>query len=134
MSNRDLKASDVCFVATAGSLTSYLGSITNAKAARTEGFVHQRLLLTAHESLGASEYGDCVAYLPHIIQARIPDSIDPPACGKTYNASDVPGTMLFGARKRPLQLDLTLLESWIDICCNEHGKLCADTLGGDVEV
>jgi hypothetical protein len=130
---KNLDASDVCFVATAGAVSSYFGSIGTIEPAQSLGFVLQRLTLTAHKDLGESRYGDCLAYLPHVLHTRIPGSVDLPVYGKTYDAKDIPNIALFGARHRPSQVDIALLKSWIEICTNEHGRSCADTLGRDTK-
>lgn len=131
ISGRLLDANDVCFVATAGDVSSYFGKIGAILPIRAPAFVLQRLTITAHESLSETTYGDCVAYLPHVLHPRIPGSIDVPIHGKTHDTGDVSEAMLFGARSRPLQLDISLLRSWIEICKNEHGSRCVDSLGWD---
>jgi len=125
-SNRDLTMTDICFVAAAGAVSSYFGSIGNIQSAQSLGFVLQRLTVTAHENLSASKYGNCVAYLSHVLHARVPGSIDISVRGRTYDAKEVPDAMLLGARPRPLQLDDVLLRSWIEVCSNEHGARCAE--------
>lgn len=47
-----------------------------------------------------------------------------------------PDTMIFGGRRRPLQLDLQWVRRWIDICGTDHGDACerADVgLGNAIE-
>jgi hypothetical protein len=129
---RNLSLPDVCFVATAGAVSAYYGSIGTVVPFQVLGFVLQRLTVTAHENLGVAGYGDCLAYFTHALHAQRPGSKDIPQLGKSYEANEVSETMLFGARSRPLQLDVGLLRSWIDICTNEHDQICAARLGKDV--
>jgi hypothetical protein len=132
MSERRLDADDVCFVATAGAVSSYFGSIGTVQPLQPMGFVLQRLTVTAHEKLGASEYGDTLAYLSHALHARFPGPSEFAIRGQTCDVEDVPRAMLFRARTRPLQLDVGLLRSWVEICSKEHGSQCADILGSDI--
>lgn len=129
---RNLSLPDVCFVATAGAVSAYYGSIGTVVPLQVLGFVLQRLTVTAHENPDAAGYGDCLAYFTHALHAQRPGAKDIPLRGKSYEANEVSETMLFGARSRPLQLDVGLLRSWIDICTNEHDQICAARLGKGV--
>jgi hypothetical protein len=131
-SKRDLSRPDVCFVATAGAVSAYYGSIGTVVPFQALGFLLQRLTVTAHENLDKAGYGDCLAYLTHALHAQRPYSTDVPVRGKSYEASEVSGAMLFGARSRALQLDVGLLRSWIDICSNEHVGMCSARLGKEI--
>jgi hypothetical protein len=133
VSNRSLNAPDVCFVAKAGGTTSYFGSISTIKPVQSRGFVIQRLTINAYEALDAGGCGEWLADFSHVLHTRIPSSLDPPIAGRSYDAAEVPSTMLFGARSRPLQVDVGLIRSWINICSKEHGSLCADTLGRETD-
>jgi hypothetical protein len=129
VSQRALDTDDVCFVATAGAVSSYFGSIGTIIPAQPLGFVLQRLTVTAHEKLEPSGYGNNLDYFTHVLHSRIPASTHLPLRMKTYNAEAASETMLFGARFRPLQLDVDVLRCWIEICRNEYGSHCATTLG-----
>jgi hypothetical protein len=131
-SKRDLKRPDVCFVATAGAVSAYYGSIGTVEPFQAFGFILQRLTVTAHDNLGAAGYGDCLAYLTHALHAQIPGSKSVPLLGKSKEAKEVSGAMLFGARQRALQLDVGLLRSWINICSSEHVDMCSARLGKDI--
>jgi hypothetical protein len=116
-SKRNLDRPDVCFVATAGAVSAYYGSIGTVVPFQALGFVLQRLTITAHENLEAAGYGDCLAYLTHALHAQRPSYKDTPVRNRSQEAKELSGNMLFGARSRALQLDVGLLRSWIDAAC-----------------
>ena len=116
---KTLDSSDVHFVADPD--LSYYAKIGDLNTANTGVFILRRLHLTAHP---ITLLENLIAYLGHVPQVCDVDTLTAPAKDQAMQARWTPEKMPFGGRKRPSILDLQLVHDWMEICANEHGRVC----------
>lgn len=117
--HKTLDTSDIHFVADPD--LSYYAKIGGLNTANTGVFIFRRLNLTAHP-ITSSE--NPIAYLDNVLQVCDVGTLTAPAKDPAMHARQIPEKMPFGGRKRPYILDLQLVHDWMDICADEHGRLC----------
>lgn len=100
---------------------SYYARITRLDAASRNSFVLRRLNLTAHATTSPD---NVVAYFDNVLQVcdvgTLSGAVERPETRALGDAEKMP----FGGRKRPLRMDLKLVNQWMQICSDEHGALC----------
>lgn len=107
--------------------TSYYGHILPHGFVKDPDFVTRRLCLAAHslDDGPPEDPGITLAYFDNLVQLSdygiLSKNPSPTYRERPYEKVD---GVLFGGRQRPLELDLDLVHSWIEICAEEHGSLC----------
>ena len=100
---------------------SWYAKIGSLNGTSTGIFQSRRLSLTAH-SVHSPDFA--LAYFDHVLQVCEVDILSASANRSAMQAHRMAEGMPFGGRKRPLTLDLQLVHGWMQICTNEHGRLC----------
>lgn len=107
--------------------TSYYGQILPTGFSKDPEFVTRRLCLAAHslDDGPPEDSGVALAYFDNLVQLSDVGilSKSPTTTYENRQYEKVDG-VLFGGRKRPLELDLDLVHSWMNICAEKHGSLC----------
>ena len=112
-----LESSDIQFRADPD--LSYYAKIGGINSTSTDIFEFRRLSLTAHAELSPD---NAIAYFDNVLQVcDVGTLAEDPATQAHHRTERMP----FGGRKRPPSLSLQLVHGWVQICDDEHGRLCS---------
>lgn len=111
--------------AVANVFDSYYAKIYSAAGLGPVYFVMRRLTLLLY-SVKSPDYA--FGYFEHALQACEIGASAAPTDLPALQARQAAGGMPFSGRRRPLTLDLQLLQGWMEICSGDHGSKCSSSL------